>query len=1036
MVESTSTRSGLTANGVHVAGRGGRRRNKGFGYIDRLMQPGTSRCGYKLTRTRCDNICVTADRQQRKEQPSERLASTIERQITKGHNTSKSSGLAIRRGRCGEHTRRDRHLINKTAVIRRRTTRRGHQCATDYYLKGKKKRKGRTDRPNITTSSAHNGAKVIANTGCGDRSCGNENVTLRNKSEDYSVKRVRAVNIANTIYKQIKERNNTWLSFKERIITDGLRTIQESLVRAPTKGGGEALNQHNCSSSKYKKTTSFNKRSGDITKEQTTKISSGKMSENHNVLTHDTVEVKIENLKKVYDEHAEKKRQRLDGDESSVYDTVDLIDDDDRPQQESTLDVIEETGQTKVVAEPTIITAEDEFIPVGPRGKVSWTFDITAVTTDEEIAKQGPGSLTNAVIQVEKMLNKKIQDVVSPMGPRDLAKKARNILIREIERKQPDNNKTYMIPNPILEIDPTTQQTPGVPVTRTEQNLADAGALEYTMQIELNVKNGNELAVFQQFTNKVFAADRNLQFLPWYRNDKDDMVNIDRTHTPYQTVRGEVRLKHYMGPYNRTKNRVYGRVKVRTDKKFDEIKQHIVEWLRKDMHWVKPDYIQAKRISNIGLLLGTYNAVDMAGTRTALENAVHREIGRRVPLDLRLRRFRYKINGGRSGTTTAYGVSVDSRQVSEATKGLRAVLNKNCVPPTGRKIEFLTRAIDNPVIQDKNDKLIAKHHEEVMSERRLFRKVGTSLEAVVTLKTDKQLTLQQALCAITATNDTPLFTGVERMGKTDTSLFTTNKRNLVEAKRTLHSLPQVLSRILTEDSYRALGLGLAPQQEPEYMAMIQQESDYLDGLLNLKHCTEIDITRKRKKDDETVGAQTAVSGLTNVSPQTRTTAGSSAWTTPIDMDIDDDEPAATQVTSTLTTTHPDIAKLEKETNQQKVTINNMEKQIRNLQQSVQELVQYKNQEEESKAKFSEWQQQMRNQLNTVGGETQDTKRGQMSLQQDMDSVRQDLRNIMILLQGGSLSAPQPANPSQANDIECSNKQGTDPGPPIGGAGNI
>ena len=81
VVESTSTRSGLIANGVHVAGRGGRRRNKGFGYIDRLMQPGTSRCGYKLTRTRCDNICVTADRQQRKEQPSERLASTIERQI-------------------------------------------------------------------------------------------------------------------------------------------------------------------------------------------------------------------------------------------------------------------------------------------------------------------------------------------------------------------------------------------------------------------------------------------------------------------------------------------------------------------------------------------------------------------------------------------------------------------------------------------------------------------------------------------------------------------------------------------------------------------------------------------------------------------------------------------------------------------------------------------------------------------------------------------------------------------------------------------
>ena len=293
-----------------------------------------------------------------------------------------------------------------------------------------------------------------------------------------------------------------------------------------------------------------------------------------------------------------------------------------------------------------------------------------------------------------------------------------------------------------------------------------------------------------------------------------------------------------------------------------------------------------------------------------------------------------------------------------------------------------------------------------MGERRLFRKVGTPLEAVVTLKTGRQLTLQQALCAINATSDTPLFTGVERMGKTDTSLFTAHKRNLAEAKRTLHSLPQVLSRILSEDSYRALGLGLAPQQEPEYMAMFQQESDYLDGLLNLKHCTEIDITRKRKKDDKTVGAHTAMSGLTNVSPQTRTTAGSSAWMTPINMDIDDEEPAVTQVTSTLTSTHPDIAKLEKETKQQKVTIDNMEKQIQNLQQSVQELVQYKNQEEESKAKFSEWQQQLTTQLGTVGGETQDTKKQQMSLQQDMNSVRQDLRNIMILLQGGEfVSAP-------------------------------
>ena len=185
-----------------------------------------------------------------------------------------------------------------------------------------------------------------------------------------------------------------------------------------------------------------------------------------------------------------------------------------------------------------------------------------------------------------------------------------------------------------------------------------------------------------------------------------------------------------------------------------------------------------------------------------------------------------------------------------------------------------------------------------------------------------------------------------------------------------------------------------------------------------------------------MGAHTAVSGLTNVSPQTQTTTGSSAWMTPLNMDIDDEEPAVTQVTSTLTTTHPDVAKLEKETKQQKVTIDNMEKQIQNLQQSVQELVQYKHQEEESKAKFNEWQQRLTTQLGVVGGEAQDTKKRQVSLQQDMNAVKQDLCNIMILLQGGSLSLPQPADLPDANDTEYISMQTTAPGPPVGEAGNI
>ena len=109
----------------------------------------------------------------------------------------------------------------------------------------------------------------------------------------------------------------------------------------------------------------------------------------------------------------------------------------------------------------------------------------------------------------------------------------------------------------------------------------------------------------------------------------------------------------------------------------------MVEWLCKELHWVKVDYIQARRISNIGLLTGSYSAMDIQGTRTSLKQAVHNEIGRHVKLNLQLRRIKCKSLAGRNVTTNIYIVMVDSRQVSEAVKGLRAVLNKDLLPPTG-----------------------------------------------------------------------------------------------------------------------------------------------------------------------------------------------------------------------------------------------------------------------------------------------------------------------------------------------------------------
>ena len=198
------------------------------------------------------------------------------------------------------------------------------------------------------------------------------------------------------------------------------------------------------------------------------------------------------------------------------------------------------------------------------------------------------------------------------------------------------------------------------------------------------------------------------------------------------------------------------------------------------MHWIKADYIQEKRTSNIGLLLGTYNAVDLNGTRTALEGAVDSEIGRHVKLDLKLRRTKYKSKAGRNVTTNIFSVSVDSRQVSEAVKGLRAILNKSFLPPTGRKLSFISRTTEDPVIQKKNEKLLAQHHENVVNERKLFRKIGVPLTAKVIMKNGNVQSLQQALGAISGINGDPLFTGVEKMGRTDTSLFTTHKNNLRE----------------------------------------------------------------------------------------------------------------------------------------------------------------------------------------------------------------------------------------------------------------
>ena len=66
----------------------------------------------------------------------------------------------------------------------------------------------------------------------------------------------------------------------------------------------------------------------------------------------------------------------------------------------------------------------------------------------------------------------------SPLAPKELALKARDLLIKMAEEPKDaylTRKPTLLIPNPVYEIDPSTQQNLGVPVTPEEQKLADSG---------------------------------------------------------------------------------------------------------------------------------------------------------------------------------------------------------------------------------------------------------------------------------------------------------------------------------------------------------------------------------------------------------------------------------------------------------------------------------------------------------------------------------------------------------------------------------
>ena len=77
--------------------------------------------------------------------------------------------------------------------------------------------------------------------------------------------------------------------------------------------------------------------------------------------------------------------------------------------EEETNHVEETTQEVANAVNLPPVTDEDGFILIGTQRKVHWKFVLAAATTDKDISGEGPGSLTNAVIQMEKFSRRRFK---------------------------------------------------------------------------------------------------------------------------------------------------------------------------------------------------------------------------------------------------------------------------------------------------------------------------------------------------------------------------------------------------------------------------------------------------------------------------------------------------------------------------------------------------------------------------------------------------------------------------------------------------
>ena len=312
-------------------------------------------------------------------------------------------------------------------------------------------------------------------------------------------------------------------------------------------------------------------------------------------------------------------------------------------------------------------------------------------------------------------------------------------------------------------------------------------------------------------------------------------------------------------------------------------------------NYVFKDNIQSQRISKLGYLLGSSMAVDRDDLRIKLEAALLKEV--HVPIKLELYRARYwkrdndKNMRRKSEVVEAIGISVDSTKVTESARCLKHILKDGVMSPTGRWMRLILRP-RTEADREKSNKLLEYQKRGKLRERRTIVQSNLNIDQEVVLKTGERLTIQQAMCKISDKHDKQLFTGVDKMGKTNRLLFAYDKENSDEARGTIPLINNVLRDMTTTQSHQMIGEP-ATDEDIEFLNEEKsKEQNYLDGIfgsVGLHRYADISMESKKRQatkgddDSNSSGNMSVLTGVSGVSGMTTYTQSArsqrSAWTT-------------------------------------------------------------------------------------------------------------------------------------------------------------